>query len=126
MFTFAEGANPDQLAVAEAAPGPGFNGGRWISYTIGYGAEVQQYWGEHADQGRCSEPELFFSERGLGLWMVTGDRDTLLETHDTEDSKRLTAKGQLLSEDFVLDFYDTGDAADAYLGRLASVADEIG
>ncbi len=40
LFTFAPGAHPDQLAVAEAAPGPGFNGGRWISYTVEWDDDV--------------------------------------------------------------------------------------
>lgn len=32
LFVFTNGAN-GQLLVGEAAPGPGYNGGRWVTYT---------------------------------------------------------------------------------------------
>ena len=40
LYTFRGDTAEDQLAVAEAAPGPGFNGGRWASQTVEWDAGV--------------------------------------------------------------------------------------
>lgn len=88
--------------------------------ALEYGAEVQDYWGKRAAEGKCTEPELFFSERGAGLWMVKGDRDVLIQIHDTDEARMLTLKGGLLLEGFSVDFCYTGKAADDYLMQFGA------
>jgi hypothetical protein len=90
--------------------------------AVEYGAEVTAYWTKQAEAGKCSPPEMFFSERGLGLWMVKGDRDTLLTLHDTDESQNLIMRGQLLLSDFSVDFYTAGAASDAFIARYANMA----
>lgn len=94
--------------------------------ALAYGAEVMEFWGKRASEGKCSEPELFFSERGMGLWIVKGDRDTLLQIHDTDEARMLTFKGDLLLEGFCLDFFYAGDAAADYMTRYATALSSIG
>ena len=46
--------------------------------ALDYAREVNEYWGKLATEGKCSPPEIFFSETGgHGLWIIKGDRDTL-------------------------------------------------
>ena len=94
--------------------------------ALAYGAEVMEFWGKQAGQGRCSPPEMLFSERGTGLWMVKGDRDVLLQIHDTDEARLLTLKGELLLEGFSIDFFYAGDAAADYMMRYAAALDAIG
>ena len=94
--------------------------------ALAYGAEVTEFWNARAAEGKCSPPELFFSERGTGLWMVKGDRDTLLQIHDADEARLLTLKGELLLEGFSLDFCYAGDAAADYMTRYASALSTIG
>lgn len=76
-------------------------------------AERQEdYWGKRAAEGKCTAPEMFFSERGTGLWMVKGDRDVLMQIHDTDEARMLTLKGELLLEAFSVDFCYAGEAAE--------------
>jgi hypothetical protein len=88
--------------------------------ALEYGAEVADFWGKRAAEGKCSEPELLFSERGTGLWMVKGDRDVLQKIHDTDEARLLTMKGELLLEGFSLDFCYAGDDAVDYMARYGS------
>lgn len=94
--------------------------------ALAYGAEVMEFWGTRASEGKCSQPEMFFSERGTGLWMVRGDRDTLLQVHDTDEAQQLTLKGELLLEGFCLEFFYAGAAAADYMTRYASALSAIG
>jgi hypothetical protein len=93
--------------------------------ALAYGAEVMEFWGKRASEAKCSPPELFFSEHGTGLWMVKGDRDTLLQIHDTDEARLLTLKGDLLLEGFSLDFVYAGDAAADYMTRYATALTTI-
>lgn len=90
--------------------------------ALEYGADVTAFWTRQAQGGKCSIPEMFFSERGNGLWMVKGDRDTLVAIHDTDEGQNLTLRGQLMLANFSIDFYTAGDASDAFLTRFASLA----
>jgi len=109
------------MVVTWAQPVPGRE-----DKAMAYGAEVMDFWGKRASEGKCSPPELFFSERGTGLWIVKGDRDTLLQVHDSDEARLLTLKGELLLKDFSLDFAYTGDAAAEYMTRYATALSAIG
>lgn len=89
--------------------------------ALEYGADVTAYWTKHAKAGKCGLPEMYFSERGKGMWIVEGERDVLFGIHDTDQAKDLLARGQLLLNDFCVDFYTVGDASDAWLARYANL-----
>ena len=93
--------------------------------ALEYGAEVSEYWSRHAKQGKCSEPEMFFTEAGAGMWMVKGDRDVLMQIHDSDEARLLTLKGELLMENFGLEFYSAGDASADYMLRYQSALSTI-
>lgn len=59
------------------------------------------------------------------MWMVKGDLDTLQRIRESSESKRLTAMGGYLLDEFCVDFYMTADGADEYLGRYAAVVEEL-
>ena len=109
------------MAVTWSRPVPGRE-----EKALAYGAEVMEFWGKRASEGKCSPPELFFSEHGTGLWLVKGDRDTLLQVHDSDEARLLTMKGELLLEGFSLDFLYAGDAAVDYMTRYATALSAIG
>jgi hypothetical protein len=94
--------------------------------ALAYGGEVQEFWGKQAAEGKCSPPELFFSETGVGLWFVKRDRDTLMRIHDSDEARMLTMKGELFLDSFKLEFFYTGEAANEYMTRygaaLAAIA----
>ena len=90
--------------------------------ALEYGIDVTAFWTAQAEAGKCSAPEMFFSERGCGLWMVKGDRNTLMEIHDGEEAQNLIMRGQLMLSDFSMDFYTAGDATDTFLARFATLA----
>lgn len=94
--------------------------------ALEYGVEVNEYWSRRAKEGKCSEPELFFTEAGNGIWMVKGERDVLMKIHDSEDARLLTLKGELLLENFCLEFYAAGDAAADYMLRYGTALSAIG
>jgi hypothetical protein len=85
--------------------------------ALEYGADVAAFWTKQAEAGKCTDPELFFSERGVGMWMVKGDRDVLLSIHDSDEAQLLIMRGQLLLSDFGVDFYTAGEASDAFMAR---------
>lgn len=93
--------------------------------ALEYGTEVTEYWGKQAAEGKCSQPELFFSEHGTGMWMVKGERDILMRIHDTDEARLLTLKGDLLLENFSIDFVYADDSAADYMNRYASALSAI-
>jgi hypothetical protein len=109
------------LVVTWTAPLPGRE-----KMALEYGAEVAEYWGKLAAEGKCSPPEMFFFSNGHGLWFVKGDIDTLWSIHVQEATQRLVRKGQLLLQDFAFDFPTAGRAADEYVAGYAAVAQELG
>lgn len=94
--------------------------------ALEYGDQVNKFWAEQAKQGKCSQPELFFSEHGTGMWMVKGDRDALLQIHDTEESKMFLLQGDLLFENYSVDVCYTGDSAADYMAHYARALQAIG
>lgn len=94
--------------------------------ALEFAAEVQQYWDGKASEGLCSQPQMFFSERGTGLWIVTGERDTLMKLHDSDESRLFLMKGDLLLENYSADIVYTGDSALDYMQRYGSALSAIG
>ena len=93
--------------------------------ALEYGVEVNEFWGKLAAEGKCTQPEMFFSTSGHGLWMVKGDLETLEQLVSTEKVQKLLEKGGLLMDGFGYEFHFTGDAADAYLLRYAGLVKEL-
>jgi len=93
--------------------------------AIEYAVEVNEYWTKRAQEGKCSAPELFLTESGTGIWMVKGDRDVLMRIHDSDEARLLTLKGDLLLENFNLQFYYAGDSAADYMMRYQSALNAI-
>lgn len=94
--------------------------------ALAYGAEVSDFWGGQARAGKCSQPELFFTDAGSGIWMVKGDRDVLMQIHDSDAARMLTLKGEILLENFCLEFFYAGDGAADYMARYQSALMAIG
>lgn len=91
--------------------------------AIEYGAEVEDFWTARASEGKCSAPELFLTDSGTGIWMVKGDRDVLMQIHDSEAGHMLILKGELLLNDFRVEFYYAGDsAADQMVGYSSALS----
>ncbi|HEY5663375.1 MAG TPA: hypothetical protein VIS05_04995 [Ilumatobacter sp.] len=93
--------------------------------ALDYGAEVGEYWGKLAADGKCSEPEMFFFPDGHGMWMVKGDFETLDQLWFAEAAQHLLAKGRWLLEDFGYEFVRTGDSVDQFLMFFAEVGKEM-
>src|SRR6478672_4399858 len=79
--------------------------------ALAYAAEVNEFWGAKAAAGLCAEPQWFFAESGVGMWIVTGERDALMQLHDSDEARMLLMKGELFIEAFRAEFYYTGDSA---------------
>ena len=94
--------------------------------ALEYGAEVMAHWSRLAQQGKCTEPEMFFAETGVGMWMVKGDRATLMAESENDEARLLSMKGDLLLKDFALVLYHTGDAADAFMATYSQALAAIG
>ena len=88
--------------------------------ALAYGAEVEQFWSAQAAEGRCTPPETFFSDAGIGFWIVQGDRDELLRISDSEPARLLTMKGDLLVDSFRVEIYHAGEAAQEYLAQYGT------
>lgn len=93
--------------------------------ALEYGAEVNAYWSQRAQEGRCTEPETFFSENGVGMWMVKGAREDLVALSASEEGRLLSMKGDLLLKDFSLGLYHTGDSADLFMATYSQALDAI-
>lgn len=85
--------------------------------SLAYAVEAMDYWGKQASEGKCSQPEVFFSDLGHGMWRVQGDQDTLQQIYDGDEARMLRLKGQLLLENFSTEFWYAGDGAADYLQR---------
>ncbi len=93
--------------------------------ALEYGAEVNDYWGKLAAEGKCTPPETFFASGGGGLWLVKGELPTLGELIQTDTVKRLLAEGSLVLEGFGYEFYLTADSSDEYLATFAGLVNEL-
>ena len=71
--------------------------------------EFMQWWGKQAAEGKCSEPEAFFSTDGSGgMSIVRGKSDVLTELSSSDEALRLIAKGQLIVDDLKTHWYYAG------------------
>ena len=90
-------------------------------------AEVNEWWGRRAAEGKCTPPEMFFSPvKGTAMWIVKGDLDVLHELERKAEAQHLLMKSALVFSDFAYDIEFTADAADEYIGRFATTAGELG
>lgn len=95
--------------------------------ALDYGAEVNDYWGKLAAEGKCTFPEMFFATTGEGaLWLVKGELETLEEIQRLPETQKLLHKGGLLLEEFGFSFFLTGESADEYMFKFAEIAKEFG
>ncbi|MEU8517661.1 hypothetical protein AB0C76_39710 [Kitasatospora sp. NPDC048722] len=94
--------------------------------SLEYAAEAGAFWTQKAREGKCSEPEMFFGETGVGLWMIKGDHDVLAELIETEEVQLLTMKGVLLLRDFTANLYRTGEAAEQFLATFGKALQTLG
>ena len=93
--------------------------------ALAYAAEVMEFWGRRASEGRSSQPEIFMFENGAGIWMVKGDRDELIKIHDTDEAQLLTVKGELLLDHFHLEFAYAGQSAAAQLALFGQAVKSL-
>lgn len=94
--------------------------------ALEYAGEANAYWSRKAQEGKCSEPEMFFSETGVGMWMIKGDHDVLADLMATEEVQLLTMEGGLLLKDFTATLYRTGDAARQFLATFGNALKVLG
>jgi len=94
--------------------------------ALDYRADVDEYWGKLAADGKCTFPELFFGSVGGGVWMVKGDLETLEEVVRTPAAQTLLYKGGLLFREFGYEFYLTGESVDEYILRYKEIAKGFG
>ncbi len=98
-----------------------------LKQALEFSAQVSDWWGQRAAEGKCTQPEMFFSlTRGHGMWMVKGDLDVLHELERRVEVQHLLIKSALLLEGFSYDIEFTGAAADEYVGRVVTAATELG
>jgi len=93
--------------------------------ALEYGAEVMAHWSRLAQEGKCTEPEMFLSDNGVGLWMVKADRATLMAELDNDATQLLLMKGDLLLQGFTMAVYRTGAAADAFMATYGKALQAI-
>ena len=73
--------------------------------------EFLQFWGKHAAEGRCSQPETYFNYDGSeGMNIVRGKSDALMEIWESDESQKLIAKGQLIVEGLKAHLWLAGEA----------------
>ena len=86
------------------------------------------YFGKLAADGKCQEPEPFFSVDGSnGFAIVRGKSDVLQAATETEDFEKLINKAQLTVKDLRTQVYYTGDEEVQRAIRLyAETAHELG
>jgi hypothetical protein len=93
--------------------------------ALEFAVQSAEFWGKQAADGRCTEPEWFFFPEGVGHLMVKGDRVVLEELVNSDDVRRLLARGMLLLQDWQYALGDTGSAAERfitdYAAELASI-----
>jgi hypothetical protein len=72
--------------------------------------ELLAFWGQRATEGKCQEPEAYFSTDGShGVFIVKGRSDVLLEITESDESEKLLAKGHMIVENLKSHWYYTGD-----------------
>lgn len=94
--------------------------------ALQFGAEATAFWTKKAAEGKCTAPEFFFAETGVGMWMVKGDRLELAAAADEDEARLLNMKGDLLLQDYALVLYHTGDSADQFMATYDKALNAIG
>ena len=89
-------------------------------------AQADEQWGKLAAEGKCTQPEWFFLPEGWGMWMVKGERRALEELVQTEESRRLLAKGTLLLQDWQWSLAETGSGAERFMTDYGAIGGELG
>jgi len=72
--------------------------------------ELMGFWSGKAAEGKCEQPQVFFSTDGSnGVFIVKGKSDALLEIQESDEGQALFDKGQMIVEDLKSHWYYTGD-----------------
>jgi hypothetical protein len=72
--------------------------------------QLMGFWGQRAAEGKCEQPEVFFSTDGShGIFIVKGKSDVLMEIEETDEAQQLLSKGHMIVEDLRSHWYFTGD-----------------
>src|SRR5438034_8434570 len=57
--------------------------------------ELLAFWGQKASDGQCEQPEAYFSADGSnGVFIVKGKSDVLREIEESDEARKLLAKGK--------------------------------
>lgn len=89
-------------------------------------AQADEYWGKLAADGKCTQPEWYFMPDGWGMWMVKGERRVLEELVQSDESRRLLAKGTLLLAAYRWALADTADGAQRFMAVYSTIGGELG
>ena len=68
--------------------------------AIGNGRQSDAFWRKAAAEGRCSEPETFWSSTGPTMTIVKGETEDLQMLMATAECQRLVMAAPLLFQDF--------------------------
>ena len=72
--------------------------------------ELMAFWSGKAAEGKCQQPEVFFSTDGShGVFVVKGRSDALMEVQESDEAQALLDKGHMIVEDLKTHWYYTGD-----------------
>ncbi len=93
--------------------------------ALEFGAEATAFWSKKAAEGKCTAPEFFFAETGVGMWMVKGDRAELAALAEEDETRLLNTKGDLLLQDYALVLYHTGEGADRFMATYGEALQSI-
>ncbi len=88
--------------------------------ALEFAAQSVEFWGKQAADGRCTEPEWFFFPDGVGHLMVKGDRVVLEDVMNSDELRRLLARGALLLQDWQYALGDTGSGAERFMADYAA------
>lgn len=109
------------LVISWKVPFPGRE-----KHALEFAAEADQHWGKLASEGKCTQPEWFFMPDGWGMWMIKGERRVLEELVQSQESRRLVAKGTLLLDGYHWALAEAGGGAQRYMTDYATVGAEVG
>jgi hypothetical protein len=94
--------------------------------ALQYQQESEEFFGELAQQGKCTKPTWFMSMDGSMIWFVAGEFGDLMEIEMSEGGQRQLAKGQLLLDDFQTGIYFTEDVINQMTATYERVGSELG
>lgn len=91
--------------------------------ALDYGREVDDFFGKFAAEGKCATPKWFFARTGTNVWLVEGELEDLLLISAAPEGERLTTKGPLINEGFMVEFCST--ERDAMFASFEAALDEL-